>query len=322
MFSMTYTNKTDLQTKISAEIEAFISSAPHIVPTQRGQQLFNITRLLTSALGCADEKVSVASSAADISDKHKLRLDSDYTKLESGEISELIRFGPADHPAFVHGSTMGMSRSESRRLAIAQAKRNDEELQDWRKEQIGRRGQLVASEEQKARGAARKKAALLAVAGQGQGGIMGNGMGSGGGGGNGVGMGLGGSIGGGGGGGISGKGTPPRGGTPLGEMKKSHHKKKPPRGDDENPGQKRKHPNQYTYSYECVWLTFCRYANANRNATPGDPTGDMDDDGIGDTSNEVQDELRYCYCNGPSYGEMVACDRKKCEREWYVYSLT
>jgi inhibitor of growth protein 3 len=47
----------------------------------------------------------------------------------------------------------------------------------------------------------------------------------------------------------------------------------------------------------------------------------MDDDGIGDTSNEVQDELRYCYCNGPSYGEMVACDRKKCEREWYVHPL-
>jgi hypothetical protein len=202
---------------------------------------------------------------------------------------------------------MGMSRSESRRLAIAQAKKNDEELQDWRKEQIGRRGQLVANEE-KARGAARKKAALLAVAG-GQG-LVGNGMT----GGNGMGMGsVMTSVG----GGISGKGTPPRGGTPLGEIKKSHHKKKPPRGDDENSaGQKRKHPNQYTYlDWRCV--TDFSYANANRNATPGDPTGDLDDDAIGDMSNEVQDELRYCYCNGPSYGEMVACDRKKCEREWY-----
>ena len=65
---------------------------------------------------------------------------------------------------------MGMSRSESRRLAIAQAKKMDEELQDWRKDQIGRRGQLVANEEanaaaNKARGAARKKAALLGVPG-------------------------------------------------------------------------------------------------------------------------------------------------------------
>ena len=209
------------------------------MPPKRGQQLFNIARLLTSALGCADEKVSVASSAADISDKHKLRLDSDYSKLESGEISDLIRFGPADHPAFVHGSTMGMSRSESRRLAIAQSKKNEEDLQDWRREQIGRRGQLVANEE-KARGAARKKAALMAASGA-QGG-MGNGIG-----GTGNGVVMGGGVG----GGISGKGTPPRGGTPVGEVKKSHHKKKPPRGEDEqNLGQKRKHPNQYTY--------FCR----------------------------------------------------------------
>ena len=47
---------------------------------------------------------------------------------------------------------MGMSRSESRRLALAQAKKQDEELQDWRKEQIGRRGQLVV--EERARGLA------------------------------------------------------------------------------------------------------------------------------------------------------------------------
>jgi hypothetical protein len=201
-----------------------------VVPQQRGQQLFNITRLLTSALGCADEKVSVASSAADIGDKHKFRLDADYDKLETGEISELIRFGPADHPAFVHGSTMGMSRSESRRLAMAQAKKNEEDLQDWRKEQIGRRGQLLASEERprgntgggNSGGAIKKKAALLAVVGGA--GREGNGVG--------------------------GKGTPPRGGTPVGgvgEVKKSHHKKKPPRGDEEHTGQKRKHPNQYTY---------------------------------------------------------------------------
>src|SRR5436190_4920023 len=229
----------DLQTRISSEIDTFLTSSATSMPHQRGQRLFNITHLLTSALGCADEKVSVASSAADISEKHKLRLDSDFEKLEQGEISELIRFGSADHPAFVHGSTMGMSRSESRRLAIAQAKKNEEELQDWRKEQIGRRGQLVANEEtlqqqlqqqqhhqqqqqqqqqQKARGAARKKAMLAATGGQ-----VGNGIGS-----------VGGvsNVGG-------GRGTPPRGGTPVGaggDMKKSHHKKKPPRGDDENPG--------------------------------------------------------------------------------------
>lgn len=168
----------------------------------------------------------MASSAADISDKHRLRLDADFERLETGEISELIRFGPPDHPAFIHGSTMGMSRSESRRLAIAQAKKTEEELQEWRKEQIGRRGQLVANEE-RAKGAARKKATLLNVSAGPQ---------------NGVYAGV-----------VSGKGTPPRGQTPvgvgIGEVKKSHHKKRPPRGDEENVGQKRKHPNQYTYVF-------------------------------------------------------------------------
>ena len=172
---------------------------------------------MTTALGCADEKVSVASSAADISDRHKLRLDGDYEKLESTEISELIRYGPADHPAFVHGSTMGMTRSESRRLALAQSKKNDDDIQEWRKEQFGRR---VANDEARARGSgsSKKKAVLAAVAGGAQGS-------------------------------ISGKGTPPRSGTPVGgvnEVKKSH-KKKPPRGEEEVTGQKRKHPNQYTY---------------------------------------------------------------------------
>jgi len=29
------------------------------------------------------------------------------------------------------------------------------------------------------------------------------------------------------------------------------------------------------------------------------------------------DEPLYCYCNGVSYGEMVACDADDCEKEWF-----
>jgi hypothetical protein len=32
---------------------------------------------------------------------------------------------------------------------------------------------------------------------------------------------------------------------------------------------------------------------------------------------EEDDEPRYCYCNKPSYGEMVACDGENCERKWF-----
>ena len=58
---------------------------------------------------------------------------------------------------------------------------------------------------------------------------------------------------------------------------------------------------------------------SNRQDTPHEQGGEVDDEGMGDTSNEgVQgDEVTYCYCNGVSYGEMVACDRENCAREWY-----
>ncbi|KAI1153569.1 hypothetical protein F4825DRAFT_248671 [Nemania diffusa] len=52
------------------------------------------------------------------------------------------------------------------------------------------------------------------------------------------------------------------------------------------------------------------------------PTRIVDEDtnssGHGDDEGEVDaDEPLYCYCNGVSYGEMVACDAEDCEREWF-----
>ncbi|KAI0136950.1 hypothetical protein BJ170DRAFT_36503 [Xylariales sp. AK1849] len=45
--------------------------------------------------------------------------------------------------------------------------------------------------------------------------------------------------------------------------------------------------------------------DANSSAQ-GDDEGDID-----------ANEPRYCYCNGVSYGEMVACDADDCEKEWF-----
>ncbi|KAI2631623.1 hypothetical protein GGS21DRAFT_522311 [Xylaria nigripes] len=52
------------------------------------------------------------------------------------------------------------------------------------------------------------------------------------------------------------------------------------------------------------------------------PTRIVDEDtnssGQGDDEGDVDaDEPLYCYCNGVSYGEMVACDAEDCEREWF-----
>ena len=42
--------------------------------------------------------------------------------------------------------------------------------------------------------------------------------------------------------------------------------------------------------------------------------GEEDEEEDGDID---ADELTYCYCNGVSYGAMVACDADECEREWF-----
>ncbi|KAK3371497.1 hypothetical protein B0T24DRAFT_595299 [Lasiosphaeria ovina] len=52
--------------------------------------------------------------------------------------------------------------------------------------------------------------------------------------------------------------------------------------------------------------------NINSNNHNKSATGAQDDDDDADV-----DELRYCYCNGVSYGEMVACDGEGCPREWF-----
>lgn len=49
----------------------------------------------------------------------------------------------------------------------------------------------------------------------------------------------------------------------------------------------------------------------------------VEDDNVESLQDEEEDaeidadEPRYCYCNGVSYGEMVACDYDRCAKEWF-----
>ena len=43
----------------------------------------------------------------------------------------------------------------------------------------------------------------------------------------------------------------------------------------------------------------------------------LDDDAASADGDIDAEEPTYCYCNSVSYGEMVACDADKCEREWF-----
>lgn len=35
-----------------------------------------------------------------------------------------------------------------------------------------------------------------------------------------------------------------------------------------------------------------------------------------DVDGDADDTRTYCFCNGVSYGDMIACDDEGCEREW------
>ena len=55
----------------------------------------------------------------------------------------------------------------------------------------------------------------------------------------------------------------------------------------------------------------------------GAPAPAADAGGDGDNDND-NDDRTYCFCDGVSYGEMIACDDVRCEREWvsgFLYML-
>lgn len=83
-----------LQTELISEIKQFLAVLP-FPQSQRGaaqQRLKHIRDLILSGFAYSDEKVSVASTAADVVAKHMLRLDRDFTMLES-EMPLYIREG-------------------------------------------------------------------------------------------------------------------------------------------------------------------------------------------------------------------------------------
>lgn len=68
-------------------------------------------------------------------------------------------------------------------------------------------------------------------------------------------------------------------------------------------GAKRSHKKGASMQTALVAQTVDEDANSS---VQGDDDGDID-----------ANEPRYCYCNGVSYGEMVACDADDCEKEWF-----
>jgi hypothetical protein len=56
-------------------------------------------------------------------------------------------------------------------------------------------------------------------------------------------------------------------------------------------------------------------ATSNNTPNPAEVPGAEEEEEEHDAGED--DEERYCYCQGVSYGEMVACDRDDCPRQWF-----
>lgn len=54
----------------------------------------------------------------------------------------------------------------------------------------------------------------------------------------------------------------------------------------------------------------------------GSPGPEEEEDEADEADEDDPNETRYCYCNGVSYGEMVACDNDNCAREWFHLECT
>ncbi|ANZ77362.1 BA75_04642T0 [Komagataella pastoris] len=97
---------------------------------KREQLLHEIRELIKELMPCLEEKMHVATIAADAVARHVKRIDSDFDLIVENEIPAEIRIGSMDHhPAMIHdtkpadsGKSAQSQRSESRREALAARK--------------------------------------------------------------------------------------------------------------------------------------------------------------------------------------------------------
>ena len=292
--------------------------------------MLEIMNMLNSALACADEKVSVSSSTADIATKLRLRIDHAFNLLETGEISERLRFGDPNHPALRSQAAMGLTRSQSRRevLALRRAAAGGPATQeDAEILAMVRSGKSSSSiggtkhtnhvnhlqnfpyQSANSSSSSRKRPNNVLSA-------------------------------------NSASHAGARGRMDNGRVKSRGNANSNSGPYDDEPKIRKPHPNQYTYMKRDSGGNLDRGHNSNNYNANGDVPRRVSTSSNGhtyvdyrqphsSTSHQPQqrhptqeqiqmvsqdksskDEPRYCYCNGVSYGEMVACDNEKCPREW------
>ena len=100
--------------------------------SKRVKLIKEVSELLTKMLPCMEEKMHVASIAADRSIKYVDRINDDFELILKGEIPDSVRLGQINHPAIINDTKIPeiksaqTQRSESRREALAAKKAANE----------------------------------------------------------------------------------------------------------------------------------------------------------------------------------------------------
>lgn len=95
---------------------------------KRVRLIKEVSSLLTKMLPCMEEKMHVASIAADRAVKYVDRINDDFELIVKGEVPDYVRYGQLNHPAMITDSktpdnkSAQSQRSESRREALAAKK--------------------------------------------------------------------------------------------------------------------------------------------------------------------------------------------------------
>lgn len=262
---------------------------------KRTEKIREISGLIRDILPCLEEKMHVATIAADKAVTYIIRINDDFDLIFKNEIPEHIKFGSANHPAIINESKLPdnksaqSQRSESRREALAARKAaNETDADDSSTTSRGKNRRekestpsggaaTTTSKKRKTNNSATSNPSSAAASQSNN--ITGNPIP---------------------GNALKSEEIPSRPSTPSANKRRQAQKKKIAA------------PAQSTASTTTL-STHGAGVGSNISAEYAEEIAARKNNG---------DEPLYCYCNQVSYGEMVGCDGDDCKREWFHLPCT
>ncbi|CCH43865.1 hypothetical protein BN7_3419 [Wickerhamomyces ciferrii] len=262
----------------------------------RTAKIQEISSLLRDVLPCLEEKMHVATIAADKTISYIDRINDDFDLIFKNEIPENIKFGSANHPAIINDSRIPdnksaqSQRSESRREALAARKAandtdNDDSGTNRGKSRRAEKESTPVGSQPPAATTTKKRKTNNTTANNN----------------------------------ASNTNTQNQGANNQTQGANTVKNEEPQISRPSTPStNKRRQTTKKKPSQTAANQLSSQSAETARNVASAEAEYA---DEIASRRNNA-DEPLYCYCNQVSYGEMVGCDGDDCKREWFHLPCT